>query len=163
GGTSTKFYPIYYRPVVIFLGATSTGQPMLGLGFGTGDRDDIIAVCDSSTRSTTYNQRFYYVLDKANTQTVTESTSGMLQIASATTSPPPAGWYMLLGTTNSTLGERVITDSLAVNKYIYFFTQSPAAGAAAGACPPPSTCKVTGGLVRKYQVYFANGNLAASA
>src|SRR5207253_2917567 len=83
GGGSTQFFPIYYRPVVVYLGLTSAGQPSLGIGFGTGDRDDITAKCDSSTRSTSYNQRFYFVVDKANTQTVTESTPEMLRIASS--------------------------------------------------------------------------------
>ena len=34
-------------------------------------------------RSTSYNQRFYFVVDKANTVTVTESTTGMLRIANS--------------------------------------------------------------------------------
>jgi Tfp pilus tip-associated adhesin PilY1 len=164
---STKFYPIYYRPVIVYLGLTTAGQPILGVGFGTGDRDDVTAICDPSTRSSTYNQRFYFIVDKANTQTVTESTTGLLQISSSSapnaTTTPTAGWYLLLGTTNATLAERVITDSLAVNKYIYFFTQSPAAGATAGSCPPPSTCIVTGGVVRRYTLYYANGNTLAPA
>jgi hypothetical protein len=160
---STQYFPIYYRPSVVNLGGlTSGGQPILGLGFGTGDRDDIIATCDATTRSTSYNQRFYFVVDQANTQTVTESTSGLLRIASSTavasTSTPAVGWYLLLGTSTATLGERVITDSLAVNKYIYFFTESPAAGTTGGSCPPPTTCTIRGGLVRRYTLYYANGN-----
>jgi Tfp pilus tip-associated adhesin PilY1 len=164
---STQFFPIYYRPAVVYLGLTSGGQPMLGLGFGTGDRDDITATCDGATRSTAYNQRFYFVVDKANTQTVTESTAGMLRIASSTaalaTTTPVAGWYLLLGTASSTLGERVITDSLAASKFIYMFTQSPAAGNPGGACPPPGTCTVTGGLVRLYTMYYANGDYVSGS
>ena len=161
-GVSTQYFPIYYRPSVVYLGLTSTAQPILGIAFGTGDRDDVTATCDTSTRSTSYNQRFYFVIDKANTQTVTESTSGMLRIASSSaagvTTNPSVGWYMLMGTTNATLGERVITNSLSISKYIYVFTQSPAAGSTGGACPPPSTCKIAGGPVQKYTMYFANGN-----
>ena len=161
-GGSTQYFPIYYRPVIVYLGLTSAGQPILGAGFGTGDRDDITAKCNAATRSTSYNQRFYFVVDKANTQTVTESTAGMLRIATSgaagATTIPAAGWYVLLGTSSSTLAERVITDSLAINKYIYFFTESPAAGTSGGSCPPPSTCTVTGGLVRRYTMYYANGN-----
>ena len=41
--------------------------------------------------------------------------------------------------------------------------QSPAAGTQPGACPPPSTCKITGGLVRRYTLYYANGNTLAPA
>jgi hypothetical protein len=159
---STQYFPIYYRPSVVYLGLTSGDRPILGLGFGTGDRDDIIATCDATTRSTAYNQRFYFVVDQANTQTVTESTSGMLRIATSTAaasaSIPAVGWYVLLGTSTATLGERVITDSLAVNKYIYVFTESPASGTTGGACPPPSSCTIKGGLVRRYTLYYANGN-----
>ncbi len=162
GGGSTQFFPIYYRPAVVYLGITSAGQPILGIAFGTGDRDDVLALCDPSTRSTSYNQRYYFVVDQANVQTVQESTPGMLQIATSSaasvTTNPAAGWYLKLGTSSSILGERVITDSLAVAKYIYFFTQSPAAGATSGSCPPPSTCKVAGGIVRQYSMFYANGN-----
>jgi hypothetical protein len=159
---STQYFPIYYRPTVVYLGLTTGSQPILGIGFGTGDRDDITATCDSTTRSTTYNQRFYFIVDQANTQTVTESTSGLLRIASSTagsaTTSPAVGWYLLLGTTNATKAERVITDSLAINKYIYFFTETPPPSAAGGTCPPPSTCNVVAGTVRQYTLFYANGN-----
>jgi len=166
-GGATQYFPIYYRPSVVYLGLTSAGQPILGIAFGTGDRDDITAKCDTTTLSTTYNQRFYFIVDKANTQTVTESTSGLLKIASSSaanvTTNPTAGWYLLLGTSTATSGERVITDSLAVNKFVYFFTQSPPAGPNSSTCPPPSSCTVTGGLVRQYKLYYANGNYAPDA
>jgi Tfp pilus tip-associated adhesin PilY1 len=159
---STQYFPIYYRPTIVYLGLTTGDRPILGIGFGTGDRDDITATCDPSTRSTSYNQRFYFIVDQANTQTVTESTSGLLRIASSTavsvTTTPTVGWYLLLGTTNATKAERVITDSLAINKYVYFFTQSPPPSGSVGNCPPPSTCNPVGGLVRRYTLYYANGN-----
>jgi hypothetical protein len=159
---STQYFPIYYRPTVVYLGLTTGSQPILGIGFGTGDRDDITAMCDITTRSTSYNQRFYFIVDKANTQTVTESTSGLLRIASTTagsvTTTPAVGWYLLLGTSNATKAERVITDSLAINKYIYFFTETPPPSAAGGSCPPPSTCNVVAGTVRQYTLFYANGN-----
>jgi hypothetical protein len=159
---ATQYFPIYYRPTIVYLGLTSGGQPILGVGFGTGDRDDITAVCDPSTRSTSYNQRFYFIVDQANTQTVTESTSGLLRIgssaAASVTTNPTAGWYLLLGTTSATMAERVITDSLAINKYIYFFTETPPPSGAGGTCPPPSTCIPVAGTVRQYTVYYANGN-----
>jgi hypothetical protein len=166
-GGSTQYFPIYYRPTTVYLGLTSMGQAIVGVGFGTGDRDDVLAICDPSTRSTSYNQRFYFVVDKANTQTVTESTTGLQKIATSSsanvTTNPSAGWYLLLGTSTSTLGERVITDSLATGNYIYFFTQSPASGSPGGTCPPPTTCKVVGGLVLQYTMYYANGNYAPGA
>ena len=167
GGGSTQFFPIYYRPAVVYMGLTSAGQPILGVAFGTGDRDDVLALCDPSTRSTSYNQRYYFVVDQANTTTTRESTPGMLQIATSsapnTTSFPAAGWYLKLGTSTSSLAEKVITNSLAVAKYVYFFTQSPAAGSTSGTCPPPSTCKVSGGIVRRYTMYYANGNMLTGA
>ena len=163
---NTKFFPIYYRPSVVYLGLTSSAQPILGAAFGTGDRDDIMATCDAATRSTAYNQRFYFIVDKANTRTVTESTTGLLQIASSTaaaaTAVPAAGWYMLLGTTSSTVAERVITDSLAVDKYIYMFTMSPPGAGTSGACPPPALCKVIAGAVREYVMYYSTGNALGS-
>ena len=121
---STQYFPIYYRPSVVYLGLTTGGQPILGVGFGTGDRDDIISTCDATTRSTSYNQRFYFVVDKANTVTVTESTSGMLRIANSAagnSTSTPAGAGTPPGTSTATLGERVIT-TRSVNKYIYVFT-----------------------------------------
>lgn len=164
---STQFFPIYFRPAVVYLGLTSTAQPMLGVGFGTGDRDDILATCDASTRSTSYNQRYYFVVDKSNTRTVTESTTGFLKIAASTsantTTTPAAGWYMLLGTTTSTVAERVITDSLAADKYVYVFTLSPPSSNSGGICPPPALCRATSGIVRKYVMYYANGNYPAGA
>jgi len=164
---STQYFPIYYRPTVVFLGLTSGGQPTLGVGFGTGDRDDITAFCDLSTWSTSYNQRFYFIVDQANTRTVTESTTGLLRIAKSAdanvTTNPTAGWYLLLGTTTASKAERVITDSLAVNKYIYFFTQSPPPNTLSGTCPPPSKCNAVAGTVRQYTVYYANGNMTLTA
>ena len=140
---------------------------MLGVAFGTGDRDDILATCDASTRSTSYNQRYYFVIDKANTTTVTESTSGFLKIATSATAnvstTPAAGWYMLLGTTSATVAERVITDSLAADKYVYMFTLSPPGSSSGGTCPPPALCKTIAGTVRKYVMYYANGNYAPGA
>jgi hypothetical protein len=170
-GTSTppnQYFPIYYRPAIVYLGQTSPGQQSIGVAFGTGDRDDIIAKCDTSTSSTSYNQRFYFVVDKANTQTVTESTTGMLKIATSSTAnvttSPTAGWYLLLGTTNATLGERVISDVLVVNQFIYLFTLSPTSGSAGGAtCPPPSSCTSPGGIPSLYTMFYANGNYPVGA
>jgi hypothetical protein len=47
----------------------------------------------------------------------------------------------------------------AVNKYIYFFTESPASGTSGGSCPPPLHLQGHGRSVRLYTMwYFANGN-----
>ena len=161
---STQYFPIYYRPTVVSLGQSVSGQPILGVSFGTGDRDDILATCDGSTVSTAYNQRYYYVVDKSNSTTITESTAGMLKIASSSAAnvatAPSTGWYIMLGTSAATAGERIITNSLAVDKYIYFFTFTPPLRGAATNCPPPSKCTAAGGLTREYVVFFGTGNYA---
>jgi type IV pilus assembly protein PilY1 len=168
-GGSTQYFPIYYQPAVVSLASTVPGQPFVGLAFGTGDRDDITATCDATTRSTSYNQRFYFVQDKGNTQTLTESSAGMMKIATSstanTTTIPTAGWYMLMGTSGATAAERQITDILVVNQFIYFFTQTPVASGAGGSgtCPPPSTCSATGGTPRQYTMFYANGNYPPGA
>src|SRR5262249_13978370 len=84
-GVTSPSYPIYCRPEAINRGYNTGGKPALGIAFGTGDRDDIQATLDPSTIATTaptYTERYYYVIDAANTQTVTESTSGMHDILS---------------------------------------------------------------------------------
>ncbi len=169
-GTSTppnQYFPIYYQPAVVYIGSTTPGEAFVGLAFGTGDRDDIIATCDATTRSTAYNQRFYFVVDKANTNTVTES--ALMKIATSgtanTTTTPAAGWYLLMGTSGATAGERQITDVLVVNQFVYFFTQTPVGNSSGGiqTCPPPSTCTVTGGTPRQYTMFYANGNYPLGA
>ncbi len=163
-----QYFPIYYQPAVVYIGS-ATGNSSVGVAFGTGDRDDITALCDATTRSTSYNQRFYYVVDNQNTNTVTESTTGMLQIATSTTAntttTPSAGWYLRLGTSGATAGERQITDVVVFNQFVYFFTQTPAGSGSSGSgtCPPPSTCSAIGGTPRQYTMFYNNGNYPAGA
>ncbi|HEV8267950.1 MAG TPA: hypothetical protein VGR00_06945, partial [Thermoanaerobaculia bacterium] len=131
--TNYQFFPIYYRPTIVSLGLSgSTGTPKIGLAFGTGDRDDVGAKCptisSNITRSIAYNQRFYFVVDDSNTTTRLETDLYKIATSSTanTTTIPTNGWYLLLGTDSTTTAERVITNSLAANKYIYFFTVTPA-------------------------------------
>ncbi len=165
--TNYQLFPIYYRPTIVALGLSgSTGVPKLGLAFGTGDRDDVGAKCPTIsgniTRSTAYNERYYFVVDDSNTATRTETDLYKIATSSSanTTTTPPNGWYLLLGTDSTTTAERVITNSLAANKYIYFFTVTPASSPNASDCPPPSNCS-GGTLARSYVVYYANGNYLA--
>jgi Neisseria PilC beta-propeller domain len=164
-----QYFPIYYQPAVVYIGSTTPGQASVGLAFGTGDRDDITALCDATTRSTAYNQRFYFVVDRANTQTVRESTLMPIATSSTANVPattiPSAGWYLLMGTSSATAGERLITDVLVVNQFVYFFTQTPFGSSSGGSqtCPPPSTCTLTGGLPRQYTMFYANGNYPLGA
>ena len=151
---TTPFFPFYFRPIAISLGYTSSSKPIVGIAFGAGDRDDIVATLDPS--SLTYSQRFYYVLDNSNQVTRTES--DLLQVPSSTapdaSSPAPNGWYLILAP-----GERVITDGLAIKGVIYFSTFNPnPAGAAAGSCANALRCGSLGGTARFYSVLYANGD-----
>jgi Tfp pilus tip-associated adhesin PilY1 len=153
---TTPFYPIYYRPEGIVLGYNVGGRPALGIAFGTGDRDDIQGKADTS--SLTYKQRFYYVIDAANTTTTTESTSGMLNIASPTapaaSSVPVKGWFLQL-----TNGERVVGDSLAPGGVIRFPTYNPISSTpGSDPCANPVKCSAAAGTSRQYQVYYNTGD-----
>jgi type IV pilus assembly protein PilY1 len=158
----SAFYPIYSRPEAINLGYNSGGRPALGIAFGTGDRDDITGKVDPA--SLTYKQRFYYVVDAANTTTTTESTSGMLDIASptasATSTLPAQGWFLEL-----TNGEPVVGDSLAPGGIIRFPTYNPVGSSSGGSnpCANPIKCAPAGGTSRFYQVYYTTGNPYLSA
>ena len=152
----TPFRPMYFRPEAINLGYTIGGQPALGIAFGTGDRDDILATVDPSSR--TYKQRFYYIVDTANSTTRTESSPGLLDIgsptAASTTSVPAAGWFLELVN-----GERVVGDALALGGIIRFPTFNPAATTpSSDACLNVSKCQSAAGLSRHYDVSYKNGN-----
>jgi Tfp pilus tip-associated adhesin PilY1 len=157
-----QFFPIFFRPVAVSLGDTTSGAPVLGIAFGTGDRDDIIATIDTS--SVTYSQRYYYVLDRRNvadpTQDVTKTESDLQAIASSTasvlTSVPQNGWYLKFAATG---GERLITDSLAVNGLLYYSTFTPfPPGASRDTCANPIGCGNPSGQSRFYTVSTTTGN-----
>ncbi len=150
----SPFYPIFFRPTAVSLGYTSANKPIIGLAFGTGDRDDILATTDPSSLS--YSQRFYYVLDNANLTTRTEAS--LLEIPSSTapkaSSPAPNGWFLDLAP-----GERVITDSLAIKGVIYFSTFNPnSAGTPLGNCGNALRCGGSGGTARFYSVLYSSGD-----
>jgi hypothetical protein len=159
-----QFFPTYYRPLAISLGDTTSGAPVLGIAWGTGDRDDILASYDPA--STTYSQRYYYVIDRRNLSdptkdvTLSESSSGMQQIASSTapvlTTVPTTGWYLMLATG----GERLITDSVAVNGLLYFSTYAPNSVSSSGSdsCRNPPVCGQGAGVSRFYTAYSTTGN-----
>ncbi|MEO7919734.1 MAG: hypothetical protein ABIT01_09745 [Thermoanaerobaculia bacterium] len=156
---TTQYYSVYFRPTAIFLSDTVSGVPTLGIAFGTGDRDDILGVVD--TNSLTYSQRFYYVIDDRSFVTARTETD-LYPIASPTDMTVPnatqvqKGWLLKLGATN---GERVITDSLAAQGYIYFSTFVPKpAGSSADACSNPVKCGKADGNARFYTVYYSNGS-----
>jgi len=148
------FYPVYYRPTAVNLGYNVNGKAALGLAFGTGDRDDIQS--KNFPASLNFNQRFYYVIDKANTTTRTES--DLFDITSATapstTTVPANGWFIELAK-----GERVISDSISINGVIYFPTYNPAvAGSGSGPCGNGIKCNLGAGTARLYRVFYGTGN-----
>ena len=148
------FYPVYYRPAAVSLGYTVSGKPALGLAFGTGDRDDILS--KNFPGSLNFQQRFYYVVDKANTSTRTESDLYDItsSTAASTTTVPANGWFIELA-----LGERIITDAISISGVIIFPTFNPnAAAPPPGTCTNPSKCGPSAGSARLYQVFYSTGN-----
>ncbi len=148
------YFPIYFRPTAVSLGFSSNGKPTVGLAFGTGDRDDIISSVEPASLS--FKQRFYYVIDNSNTTTRTES--DLLNIASPTsaaaTTVPTAGWFLQF-----VVGERVITDSLAVKGVLFFSTFNPAAaGVTRDACNNLVECLMQRGAPRFYKMKYATGD-----
>jgi len=151
---ATPFYPIYFRPTAISLGYTSGNKAIIGIAFGTGDRDDILATVDTS--SLTYSQRFYYVLDDSNSRTRTEA--DLVEIPSPTaprsTVPAPRGWFLKFAA-----GERLITDSLAIKGVIFFSTFNPnPGGAPTASCGNPLRCGGAGGAARFYSMLYSSGD-----
>jgi hypothetical protein len=149
------FYPIYYRPTVITLGYSVGGKPAVGVGFGTGDRDDITSKLEPL--ALTFKQRYYYVIDTNNISTRVES--DLLDIVSSTaagvTTAPLNGWFLELA-----LGERVNADSLTVGSVIFFTTFNPlAAGNPSNPCAQNTPeCGLAAGTARLYRVFYNTGN-----
>src|SRR5207253_6167774 len=153
-GTPDPFYPVYYRPTAVYLGYNVNGKAALGLAFGTGDRDDILS--RNFPASLAFKQRFYYVVDKANTTTRTESDLYDITSATApsTTTVPANGWFIELSK-----GERVITDSISINGVIFFTTYNPAvAGSGSNPCGNGTKCNLGAGTARLYRVLYSTGN-----
>ncbi len=147
-------YPVYYRPTAVYLGYNVGGRPAVGLAFGTGDRDDILS--KTHTGALNFKQRFYYVVDKANTATRFES--DLLDIASPTapsvTDAPANGWFLEL-----IKGERIIADSISINGVIFFTTFNPNASISGpNTCGNPAKCALGPGTARLYRVLYSTGN-----
>jgi Tfp pilus tip-associated adhesin PilY1 len=149
------FYPIYYAPTVIVLGYNVGGKPAYGIGFGTGDRDDITSSLEPL--ALTFKQRFYYVVDLNNTATRVEG--DLLDIASPTaasvTTAPVNGWFLELN-----LGERLNADILTTGGVIFFPTFNPlAAGNPTNTCAQNAPkCGLANGTARLYRVFYSTGN-----
>ncbi len=163
GGVSTQYFPIYYRPSVVYLGLTSAGQPILGIAIRHGRsrrhhrevrRFDPLDLLQPALLLRRWTRRIRRRSPRAR-RACSRSQAPRLPVPRPT---PRRGGTCCWVPRARRSRERVITDTLAISKYIYMFTESPAAGSSGGSCPPPSTCKVTGGPVRQYTMYFANGN-----
>ena len=151
---TSPIYPIYIRPTAVSLGFSSNGKPTLGIAFGTGDRDDVLGVLDGISLAS--KQRFYYVIDDSNTVTRTEA--DLLNIPSSTapaaTSVPTRGWFLQFAA-----GERVITDSLAVQGILFFSTFDPTVNGTPGnACSNAVRCSGVIGTARFYRVRYSTGD-----
>src|SRR5207244_4486384 len=79
----------------VFLGGSSGGMPVVGVAFGTGDRDDITAAADSF--SLTYPQRYYLVVDGGTNVTRTEADLGIISSSTAVSlaSSATKGWMLM--------------------------------------------------------------------
>jgi len=148
------YYPVYFRPTAISLGFDAQSRPALGLAFGTGDRDDILATREPASLNS--KQRFYFVVDAGNTSTRTEA--DLLRISSATaakaTSVATNGWYLELAN-----GERLITDSVAIRATVYFSTFNPTiVGSPSNLCSNPVRCDNNRGTARFYSAAYSNGD-----
>ena len=95
-------------------------------------------------------------MDAGNAVTRTES--DLMDIGSSTaaaaSSTPSLGWFLELAA-----GERVITDSLAVNGVIYFGTFNPTGTATTNRpCSNPDRCSLPQGVPRFYRVLYSTGD-----
>jgi Tfp pilus tip-associated adhesin PilY1 len=145
-----QFHAIYQASVVF-----SAAGNALGIGFGTGDRDDILAGIDPV--SLTYAQRFYVVFDRGNTTTLTEADLTLLPTTvdpAQTTSA--SGWVLRFGASG---GERLITDPIALQGYLFFSTFSPfPPGTGDGPCLQATKCSQSVGKSNFYAISAATGN-----
>jgi type IV pilus assembly protein PilY1 len=152
--SSTQVFPIHYRPSAVFLGGSVGGLPVLGIAFGTGDRDDVIAAADP--QSLNYAQRWYVVVDDRSNVTRTEADLAVISSPTAAnlSSTPVRGWALLFDN-----GERVITDVLTVQGYLYFSTfRSTFTSQVSDACGNPPFCTQVAGRSRFYSLDVATGN-----
>lgn len=190
--TSGPARSIYYSPAAVFVNSSTTGKPVLGIAFSTGERDDILGTSGGAPGSNYQSYRFYYVVDDPASPNVTYTPSNLTNLNALATptftanaafpgafnvsyaaaagtacSVSASGWYIPLpgnqytdANGNSMVGERGISNVIALNGYLYFSTFSP---------NKPGKVVVSGktycnqiGLSRVWQVYYTlcyNGQL----
>lgn len=148
-----QFFPIYQRPVVFSIAGGG-----VGVAFGTGDRDDILANIDPA--SLRYPQRFYALLDRGGTTTLREA--DLTRLGAYDPDVPVTvgsnGWYLEFAATG---GERLFTDAVALQGFLFFSTFSPKPpGTPTVNCSDAIDCKLGAGQSRFYAVSTLNGNPA---
>jgi Tfp pilus tip-associated adhesin PilY1 len=163
---------IYYAPAPVYQSTAAGGVPVLGIAFATGERDDIMGTAqpNGAPGSNYQTYRFYYVVDDPSqslttftpsnltAESPTVNADGSLSFA-GTTCPSASGYYINFPgdlvpdpSGNMMIGERGISDVLAVNGYIYFSTFTP------GAQTFDSTGCKQSGLARLYRIYYSYCN-----
>ena len=139
---------------VISLGFNIAGKPAVGVAFGTGDRDDITSTLEPL--ALTFQQRYYYVVDRSNTTTLTESDLLEHRLADR-------------GGGHDGSGERLVPPAPArradqrrrsgVGGVIFFPTFNPlAALSGTNPCAQRARVRLANGTARLYRVFYSTGN-----
>ncbi|HWC65187.1 MAG TPA: PilC/PilY family type IV pilus protein, partial [Thermoanaerobaculia bacterium] len=118
--------PIFDRPALFFVGNTSSGQPRVGVAFGTGDRDNMPVLTDT-------NPNFFVVVTDPPTRNQAVDNDHPLTFADLTVASLTAnncdsssclnanGYYLTLPAGSS--GSQIVnTDPLVFNQQIFFNT-----------------------------------------
>jgi Tfp pilus tip-associated adhesin PilY1 len=124
-GTNPR-QPIFDRPAAFFVGNSSTGQPRIGISFGTGDRDNMPVLTDT-------NPNFFIVAVDPPTRAQAVTNDHPLTLADLTQASLTAnncttttclnanGYYLTLPV-GSSASQIVNTDPLVFNQQIFFNT-----------------------------------------
>jgi len=146
--------PFFHRPVVVLAGFDSVGTPLVGVGLGAGNRENIF-------EENSPNHRFYFVLDDRSGGTVTQAQLQQLTLASSSTtasyliSNTTKGWALELG-----VEEKVNTPAIVLGGYVFFSTFTPGDGVIVVEDPDNPgqyLCRQTGNA-RTYVVDYQSAN-----
>lgn len=137
GCVSPCFRPFYFEPTIVLVSVSPSGQKTLGVGLGSGDRSYLL---DNANNP----QRFYFIVDAANTTTKSESNLTGFDVGD----PPVAGllangWFLRYPTAT----EKTTTPALSQAGFLVFTTFR----LATDPCEPA-------GFSRIYAVNYANGS-----
>jgi len=144
--------PFFHRPVVVLVGFDSnTGGPLLALGVGAGDREDIF-------QQNATAHRFYFFLDGIYTTPLNESNLVSVDLAADAASESAnyliggtsRGWYVVLRE-----WEKVNAPAVALGGFVVFPTFRPNESVVVD--PVAGLCQ-QGGDARIYTLAWANAN-----